>query len=96
MSLLLGGRDKHISMQTAKSMTKTIQGIGEPFYRHTHKISFISVFFRNQSIVKGINALPPQDRLLKFLLDNSADSEETVQCANCDLEYKKQVSISKF
>ncbi|XP_057218953.1 RING finger protein 207 isoform X1 [Triplophysa rosa] len=44
----------------------------------------------HQSIVKGINALPPEDRLLKFLLDSSADSEETVQCANCDLEYKKQ------
>ncbi|KAG7472189.1 hypothetical protein MATL_G00106190 [Megalops atlanticus] len=45
---------------------------------------------RHQSIVKGINALPPEDRLLKFLVDNSADSEETVQCANCDLECKKQ------
>ncbi|XP_036388727.1 RING finger protein 207-like [Megalops cyprinoides] len=44
----------------------------------------------HQSIVKGINALPPEDRLLKFLVDNSADSEETVQCANCDLECKKQ------
>lgn len=44
----------------------------------------------HQSIVKGINALPPEDRLLKFLVDSSADSEETVQCANCDLEYKKQ------
>ncbi|KAJ8370952.1 hypothetical protein SKAU_G00109800 [Synaphobranchus kaupii] len=44
----------------------------------------------HQSIVKGISALPPEDRLLKFLVDNSADSEETVQCANCDLECKKQ------
>ncbi|RXM91495.1 RING finger protein 207 [Acipenser ruthenus] len=45
---------------------------------------------RHQSIVKGINALPPEDKLLKFLVDNSADCEETVQCANCDLECKKQ------
>uniref|UniRef100_A0A8C1BJU7 RING finger protein 207 n=1 Tax=Cyprinus carpio carpio TaxID=630221 RepID=A0A8C1BJU7_CYPCA len=45
---------------------------------------------RHQSVVKGINALPPEDRLLKFLVDSSADSEETVQCANCDLECKKQ------
>lgn len=46
---------------------------------------------RHQSVVKGVNALPPEDRLLKFLVDNSADSEETVQCANCDWECKKQV-----
>ncbi|XP_035237751.1 RING finger protein 207 isoform X2 [Anguilla rostrata] len=46
--------------------------------------------FIHQSIVKGISALPQEDRLLKFLVDNSADSEETVQCANCDLECKKQ------
>ncbi|XP_040015281.1 RING finger protein 207 isoform X2 [Xiphias gladius] len=38
------------------------------------------------SIVKGSNALPPEDRLLKFLVDNNADTEETVQCANCDKE----------
>ncbi|XP_030625888.1 RING finger protein 207 [Chanos chanos] len=44
----------------------------------------------HQSLVKGINALPPEDRLLKFLVDNSTDCEETVQCANCDLECKKQ------
>ncbi|KAM9446006.1 RING finger protein 207 isoform 2-T3 [Clarias gariepinus] len=46
--------------------------------------------FMHQSVVKGVNALPPEDRLLKFLVDNSADSEETVQCANCDWECKKQ------
>ncbi|XP_041130509.1 RING finger protein 207-like isoform X2 [Polyodon spathula] len=45
---------------------------------------------RHQSIVKGINALPPEDKLLKFLVDNSADCEESVQCANCDLDCKKQ------
>ncbi|MBN3323302.1 RN207 protein, partial [Atractosteus spatula] len=45
---------------------------------------------RQQSIVKGINGLPPEDRLLRFLVDNSADCEETVQCANCDFECKKQ------
>ncbi|CAH2319708.1 RING finger 207 isoform X1 [Pelobates cultripes] len=44
----------------------------------------------HQSIVKGNNGLPPVDRLLKFLVDSSADSEEVVQCANCDLECKKQ------
>ncbi|KAG2459268.1 RN207 protein, partial [Polypterus senegalus] len=44
----------------------------------------------HQSIVKGSNGLPPEDRLLKFLVDNSADNEETVQCANCDLECKNQ------
>ncbi|RVE72525.1 hypothetical protein OJAV_G00038860 [Oryzias javanicus] len=38
-----------------------------------------------QSIVKG-NGLPPEDRLLKFLVDNSSDAEENVQCANCDQE----------
>ncbi|XP_053499895.1 RING finger protein 207 isoform X1 [Ictalurus furcatus] len=47
-------------------------------------------FCGHQSIVKGVNALPPEDRLLKFLVDNSADSEEAVQCANCDWECKKQ------
>ncbi|XP_063293271.1 RING finger protein 207 [Pelobates fuscus] len=44
----------------------------------------------HQSVVKGNNGLPPVDRLLKFLVDSSADSEEVVQCANCDLECKKQ------
>ncbi|XP_014001741.1 RING finger protein 207 [Salmo salar] len=43
-----------------------------------------------QSIVKGLSALPQEDRLLKFLVDNSTDCEETVQCSNCDLECKKQ------
>ncbi|KAG8434241.1 hypothetical protein GDO86_012568 [Hymenochirus boettgeri] len=44
----------------------------------------------HQSIVKGNNGLPPVDRLLQFLVDSSADFEEVVQCANCDLECKKQ------
>ena len=47
--------------------------------------------YRQQSSVKGFSALPPEDRLLKFLVDNSTDCEETVQCSNCDLECKKQV-----
>ncbi|CAL8238417.1 unnamed protein product [Merluccius merluccius] len=38
------------------------------------------------SVIKGANALPPEDQLLKFLVDNNADSEEAVQCANCDRE----------
>nr|XP_040060256.1 RING finger protein 207 [Gasterosteus aculeatus aculeatus] len=38
------------------------------------------------SILKGNSALPPEDRLLRFLVDNNADAEETVQCANCDQE----------
>ncbi|XP_014022099.1 RING finger protein 207 isoform X1 [Salmo salar] len=43
------------------------------------------------SVVKGMNALPPEDRLLKFLVDNSTDDcEETVQCANCDQQSNKQ------
>ncbi|XP_041425349.1 RING finger protein 207 isoform X2 [Xenopus laevis] len=44
----------------------------------------------HQSIVKGNNGLPPVDRLLQFLVDSSADFDEVVQCANCDLECKKQ------
>uniref|UniRef100_A0A672J9U4 RING finger protein 207 n=1 Tax=Salarias fasciatus TaxID=181472 RepID=A0A672J9U4_SALFA len=42
------------------------------------------------SIIKGNNGLPPEDRLLKFLVDNNADAEETVQCANCDQESDKK------
>uniref|UniRef100_A0A3P8NJ27 RING finger protein 207 n=1 Tax=Astatotilapia calliptera TaxID=8154 RepID=A0A3P8NJ27_ASTCA len=42
------------------------------------------------SIVKGNNSLPPEDRLLKFLVDNNADAEEAVQCANCDQESNKK------
>ncbi|XP_030230813.1 RING finger protein 207 [Gadus morhua] len=38
------------------------------------------------SVIKGANALPPEDPLLRFLVDNSADSEQAVQCANCDHE----------
>uniref|UniRef100_A0A4W6EKF3 RING finger protein 207 n=1 Tax=Lates calcarifer TaxID=8187 RepID=A0A4W6EKF3_LATCA len=44
------------------------------------------------SVVKGNNTLPPEDRLLKFLVDNNADAEETVQCANCDQESNKKES----
>ncbi|XP_026854009.1 RING finger protein 207 isoform X2 [Electrophorus electricus] len=53
------------------------------------KGTFVTLF-RHQSVVKGVNALPPEDRLLKFLVDNSVDCEEAVQCANCDWECKKQ------
>uniref|UniRef100_A0A8D0B4N2 RING finger protein 207 n=1 Tax=Salvator merianae TaxID=96440 RepID=A0A8D0B4N2_SALMN len=42
-----------------------------------------------QSVVKG-NGLPPEDRLLKFLVDSSGDCEEDAQCANCDLQSTKQ------
>ncbi|XP_030276580.1 RING finger protein 207 isoform X1 [Sparus aurata] len=38
------------------------------------------------SVVKGNSTLPPEDRLLKFLVDNNGEAEETVQCANCDQE----------
>lgn len=58
---------------------------------HVRCALFPPVPCRHQSVVKGVNALPPEDRLLKFLVDNSADSEEVVQCANCDWECKKQV-----
>ncbi|KAF7236184.1 hypothetical protein EYD10_17071 [Varanus komodoensis] len=43
----------------------------------------------HQSIVKG-NGLPAEDRLLKFLVDSSADCEEEASCANCDLQSTKQ------
>lgn len=43
------------------------------------------------SVLKGNNTLPPEDRLLKFLVDTNADAEETVQCANCDQESNKKV-----
>ncbi|NXO08289.1 RN207 protein, partial [Oriolus oriolus] len=36
------------------------------------------------SVVRGGTGLPPVDRLLQFLVDSSADSEEDVQCANCE------------
>ncbi|KAM9410197.1 RING finger protein 207 [Pholidichthys leucotaenia] len=42
------------------------------------------------SIVKGNSVLPPEDPLLKFLVDNNADTEENVQCANCDKESNKK------
>ncbi|XP_041810927.1 RING finger protein 207 [Chelmon rostratus] len=42
------------------------------------------------SIIKGNSSLPPEDRLLRFLVDNNADAEETVQCANCDQESNKK------
>lgn len=40
-------------------------------------------------MLKGNNALPPEDRLLKFLVDSNTDCEETVMCANCDQESNK-------
>ncbi|XP_056293168.1 RING finger protein 207 isoform X7 [Pseudoliparis swirei] len=43
------------------------------------------------SILRGNSSLPPEDRLLKFLVDNSADAEESVQCANCDQESSKKL-----
>ncbi|XP_063173768.1 RING finger protein 207 [Candoia aspera] len=43
----------------------------------------------HQSVVKG-NGLPPEDQLLKFLLDSSGDYEEDILCANCDLQSTKQ------
>ncbi|XP_060925174.1 RING finger protein 207-like [Limanda limanda] len=49
------------------------------------------------SLVKGNNALPPEDRLLRFLVDNNADTEETVPCANCDQESnKKETGLMYF
>ncbi len=47
------------------------------------------------SVVKGNTALPPEDRLLKFLVDNNGDAEETVQCANCDQESNKKVQTDR-
>ncbi|XP_077458526.1 RING finger protein 207-like isoform X1 [Stigmatopora argus] len=48
------------------------------------------------SIIKGNNGLPPEDRLLKFLVDNNADAEEIVQCANCDQESNKKDTGGMF
>ena len=47
---------------------------------------------RFPSVIKGANALPPEDPLLRFLVDNSADSEQAVQCANCDHESDQKVA----
>lgn len=63
-----------------------------------HACKLISVFLSRCSyisLLKGNNTLPPEDRLLKFLVDTSADAEETVQCANCDQESNKKVETSK-
>ncbi|XP_054473187.1 RING finger protein 207 [Anoplopoma fimbria] len=48
------------------------------------------------SILKGNSSLPPEDRLLKFLVDNNADAEETVQCANCDQESNKKEAVMMY
>ncbi|XP_063070909.1 RING finger protein 207 isoform X2 [Engraulis encrasicolus] len=48
------------------------------------------------TVLKGVNALPPEDRLLKFLVDSSSDSLETVQCANCDMESRIQDAGAMF
>ncbi|XP_075881208.1 RING finger protein 207 isoform X2 [Nelusetta ayraudi] len=48
------------------------------------------------SVLKGNNTLPPEDRLLKFLVDTNADAEETVQCANCDQESNKKEAVVMF
>ncbi|KAM9814143.1 RING finger protein 207 [Neosynchiropus ocellatus] len=48
------------------------------------------------SIVKGNASLPPEDRLLKFLVDNNAEVEEKVQCANCDEENDEKDSAVMF
>ncbi|KAM7100289.1 RING finger protein 207 [Molossus nigricans] len=45
---------------------------------------------QHQTVVKGPNGLPPADRLLQFLVDNSRDGLEVVCCANCDLECSEQ------
>ncbi|KAF0035566.1 hypothetical protein F2P81_013324 [Scophthalmus maximus] len=60
--------------------------------------SFLNVRHRHRylSVVKGNNALPPEDRLLRFLVDNNADTEEIVPCANCDQEGNKKDSGMMF
>ncbi|KAK5872018.1 hypothetical protein PBY51_012754 [Eleginops maclovinus] len=50
----------------------------------------VCLCYRYTSILKGNSSLPQEDRLLKFLVDNNADAEETVQCANCDQESDKK------
>lgn len=56
---------------------------------------YFLAFYRYPSVIKGNNGLPPEDRLLKFLVDNNADAEEIVQCANCDQESNKKVQTSQ-
>lgn len=60
---------------------------------YLHACKLISVFSPCSyiSVLKGNNTLPPEDRLLKFLVDTNADAEETAQCANCDQESNKNV-----
>lgn len=50
---------------------------------------------RVPSVVKGNSTLPPEDRLLKFLVDNNGEAEETVQCANCDQESNNKVQTDR-
>lgn len=54
----------------------------------------VGPFHSYTSVVKGNSALPVEDRLMKFLVDNSTDAEEVVQCANCDQESNKKVNFS--
>ena len=76
-----------VSIYLVNMQDVTVQG--HPlFIRNENYPAFL---YRQQSSVKGFSALPPEDRLLKFLVDNSTDCEETVQCSNCDLECKQQV-----
>lgn len=51
---------------------------------------------RHPSVVRGGTGLPPVDRLLQFLVDSSADSEEDVQCANCDRCCTKAVRAARW
>lgn len=55
----------------------------------------MSVCHSYSSIIKGNSALPPEDRLLKFLVDSNGDADETVQCANCDQESNKKVQLDR-
>ncbi|KAL7843424.1 hypothetical protein AOLI_G00249360 [Acnodon oligacanthus] len=47
-----------------------------------------------RSAVKGTNGLPPEDHLLKFLVENSAES--VVQCSNCEMECTQDTGMMYY
>lgn len=71
-----------------------VKGRGERFSARVSR-SWLQLFCRHQTLVKGSSGLPPVDRLLQFLVDSSGDGVEAVRCANCDLECSKQVRKQK-
>lgn len=83
-----------VQLGTQHNSTLISKGIGWMDLLLVHSWYFLA-FYRYPSVIKGNNGLPPEDRLLKFLVDNNADAEEIVQCANCDQESNKKVQTSQ-